>query len=292
MEALRELPDNSIDSVVTDPPYGLSNSTPEKVQQAIRAWVGGERGYVPHGKGFMDLEWDSFVPPPAVWDECYRVLKPGGMMAVFSGARTQDTMGISIRLAGFEVVEYLDWIYGSGFPKSLNVAKAIDKAAGKRGHSGKAFNVAGDYGGRNLQRSREYDDPPLVTEEAKKWDGWGTALKPAHEPIIILRKPAGDESEGNNRPLQSFLYQAKASVKERPTIEKDCGTVVSHPTVKPLRLMEWLCSLVTPEGGTVLDPFAGSGSTLEAAKRNGMSFIGVEFQEDYVRLCEKRLAGT
>ena len=113
LEVLRSLDDNSVDSVTTDPPYGLSNTKPAQVADVLAAWVTGDTEAVPAKKGgFMGADWDSFVPPPAVWQECLRVLKPGGHMAVFAGSRTQDLMGLSIRLAGFEIRDTLGWIYG------------------------------------------------------------------------------------------------------------------------------------------------------------------------------------
>jgi hypothetical protein len=157
----------------------------------LAAWVTGDTEAVPAKKGgFMGKDWDSFVPPPAVWAECLRVLKPGGHMAVFAGARTQDLMGLSIRLAGFEIRDTLGWIYGSGFPKSQNVSLQIEKQAGKRGHTAKGFVTAGDYGGRGLGApDTKVQHSPLTMGEAKQWSGWGTALKPAIEPIILARKP-------------------------------------------------------------------------------------------------------
>ena len=133
---LRSMPDSSVDSIVTDPPYGLSNIKPERIAEAITAWATGDRERVPDGKGFMGKAWDSFVPPPAVWDECLRVLKPGGHLVAFAGSRTHDLMGMSIRMAGFEIRDGLAWLYGSGFPKSMDVSKAIDKAAGVEGKRG------------------------------------------------------------------------------------------------------------------------------------------------------------
>ena len=128
LEELKKLEDNSVDAVVCDPPYGLSNTKPHQVADVLKAWVTGDTVSVPAKRGgFMGADWDSFVPPPAVWEECMRVLKPGGHMAVFAGARTQDLMGLSIRLAGFEIRDTLGWIYGSGFPKSMDISKAIDK---------------------------------------------------------------------------------------------------------------------------------------------------------------------
>ena len=133
LEVLKTLPDCSVDAIVTDPPYGLSNTKPAQVADVLKAWVTGDIEAVPTTKGgFMGKDWDSFVPPPAVWQECLRVLKPGGHMAVFAGARTQDLMGLSIRLAGFEIRDTLGWIYGSGFPKSMDISKAIDKQKHKK----------------------------------------------------------------------------------------------------------------------------------------------------------------
>lgn len=126
MERLKELPDNSVDSIVTDPPYGLSDN--KFVADTIERWIKGERDFIPDAKGFMGKEWDASVPPPAIWDECMRVLKPGGHLLAFFGSRTQDIGALSIRLAGFEIRDSIAWVYGSGFPKSLNVGKVIDKS--------------------------------------------------------------------------------------------------------------------------------------------------------------------
>ena len=199
LEELKKLEDNSIDAVVCDPPYGLSNTKPQQVADVLKAWVTGDTVSVPAKKGgFMGADWDSFVPPPAVWEECMRVLKPGGHMAVFAGARTQDLMGLSIRLAGFEIRDTLGWVYGSGFPKSQNISLQIEKQAGKRGHTAKGFVTAGDYGGRGLTSpDTKVRHSPLTMDEAKQWDGWGTALKPAIEPIILARKPL-DGTVANN----------------------------------------------------------------------------------------------
>jgi len=200
LDRLRELPDESVDAVVTDPPYGLSNTDPAHVSDALVRWVSGERDFIPEGKGFMGKAWDAFVPPPAVWDECLRVLKPGGHVLAFAGSRTFDLMALSIRLAGFEIRDSVAWLYGSGFPKSLDVSKAIDKAAGAerevigskiaspKGISGaesRSDSAAGAYGGE----AKEIDITAPATAEAQKWQGWGTALKPAFEPVVVARKP-------------------------------------------------------------------------------------------------------
>ena len=199
LDELKRLPDHSVDSIVTDPPYGLSTLRPDAVADVITRWASGERDYMPQTRGFMGRSWDGFVPPPAVWDECLRVLKPGGHMAVFAGARTVDLMGISIRLAGFEIRDTLGWLYGSGFLKSINVGRAVEEveAKGNRVPTGgrdkgiisteltdderRFCDWIRDHGGLTVQQqSREGDGP---------WAGWGTALKPAIEPIILARKP-------------------------------------------------------------------------------------------------------
>lgn len=187
VEVLRQFPDNSVDSVVCDPPYGLSKE-PDMVE-VMRHWLAGD-DYRHKGGGFMGKSWDSFVPGPAIWKECLRVLKPGGHLLAFFGSRTYDMGTLAIRLAGFEIRDQIMWVYGSGFPKSLDVSKAIDKAAGAEreatgvaGKSGSSRScMAGDFAGG------EYLSTAPATAEAKQWEGWGTALKPAHEPICVARK--------------------------------------------------------------------------------------------------------
>ena len=424
LEELKKLEDNSVDAVITDPPYGLSNTKPQQVADVLKAWVTGDTVSVPAKRGgFMGADWDSFVPPPAVWEECMRVLKPGGHMAVFAGARTQDLMGLSIRLAGFEIRDTLGWVYGSGFPKSMDISKAIDKAAGAEREvvdtkrlGGNAAQSTAEKGGTYATNTDSVGvaaiDVPITapaTFEAKQWDGWGTALKPAIEPIILARKPldgtvaanvlqhgvgglnidacrvegvprtthsdgnkrtrnggptmregfgvkdiptpapagrfpanvlldehaaaemdkqsghlspgarpgntatrpkfngatynsgkvydgkmdeprtAMDSGGGASRFFPVFKYQAKAPKRERPVIEREDGTKIQHPTVKPVALMEWLVELITPPNGVVLDPFAGSGTTLQAALNKGFTPIGIEQDADYIKLIEQRL---
>lgn len=323
---------DSIDAIVCDPPYGL---------------------------GFMGKKWDD-LPPGLPWAQaCMRVLKPGGHLLAFGGTRTYHRLTCAIEDAGFEIRDCICWMYGSGFPKSLNVSKAIDKAAGPSIETAPA------------------------TAAAAAWTGWGTALKPAHEPIVLARKPltgtvaatvlqhgtgalnidgcriATDENlnggtyssggnqfglPGDNRnkrgqgmfaegagrlpgqyeppsgrwpanvvldpdagalldeqtgilptsPVQPpfigasrFFYCAKASSKERSAgLENRNG----HPTVKPVAFMRYLCRLVTPPGGRVLDPFCGSGSTGIAAVLEGFNFIGLEREADYVEISRARIA--
>ena len=368
LEVMRGMADNSVDAIVTDPPYGLS---------------------------FMGKKWDYDVPTTELWAECLRVLKPGGHLLAFAGTRTQHRMAVRIEDAGFEIRDMIAWVYGSGFPKSHNIAKAIDREAGERGAVGKRFVVAG---GELPSPERNYVDPPIVLESARKWQGWGTALKPAMEPITVARKPLvgtvaanvleygagainvdgcrveletdcrllkggtyggnrgsdkGTSMFGTNtkgleyevpsangrwpanlihdgssdvvavfpdsngsgparklnrsaKPEQQgwgmnttasdvvslrdagtgsaarFFYCAKASKSDR-------GESNGHPTVKPTELMRYLVRLVTQPGGTVLDPFTGSGSTGKAAVLEGFEFIGIEREAEYVAIAEARI---
>lgn len=157
-KVLASLNADSVDAVVTDPPYGLSNISTPKVVMALTKWVGDDRGYVPGGAGFMNAKWDSFVPPPALWDEVFRVLKPGAHMFVFSGARTVNLMGTSIQLAGFELRDTIAWIRADGMPKGQEVSRMM---------------------------TRKGTSPDIVAQ----WEDWHSVLKPSMEPIIVARKP-------------------------------------------------------------------------------------------------------
>tara|TARA_B110000495_G_scaffold203492_1_gene227457 strand:- start:1578 stop:2753 length:1176 start_codon:yes stop_codon:yes gene_type:complete len=364
LEVLRGMPDNSVDSIVTDPPYGIS---------------------------FMAKKWDYDVPSVEVWTEAMRVLKPGGHALIACGTRTQHRMVVNIEDAGFEIRDVVSWIYGSGFPKSLNISKAIDKAAGAervkttpRGVAIGTNKTRVEQGYRKNEVAQSWNDEGAVTEAAKQWDGWGTALKPACEFFTLCRKPLsektiaanvlkwgtgginvdgcrvgkqdGDRTEYgvngierknsnnvygtqsgkiefdgtqgrfpanlihdgsqevldlfpvtksgsrkgsfNNGTFSSgevskeleasqgsaarFFYAAKASKKDR----EEGNT---HPTVKPTNLMAYLCRLITPTGGTVLDPYMGSGSTGKAAMSEGFQFIGIERDENYFAICQERI---
>jgi len=412
IDKLRELEDNSVDAVVTDPPYGLS---------------------------FMGKKWDYDVPSVEVWAECLRVLKPGGHLLAFAGTRTQHRMAVRIEDAGFEIRDMIAWVYGSGFPKSLDVSKAIDKRGGAQvawfgpwfrkwreqnnvtqkqvaalfpsktggltgcvanwelgfnmptpeqfnlmrakfglpfdsideaerevvgeknsGLSAGSGNTVGKFTDSRNERGMVNITAP-ATDAAKQWQGWGTALKPALEPITIARKPLigtvaenvlqhgtgainvdggrvefvsdadREESTAKNQhadfgtaPITNnivygdysmmkpknynppgrwpanfihdgseevtdllkdsarFFYCAKASKADR-------GENNHHPTVKPTDLMRYLCRLVTPPGGIVLDPFMGSGSTGKAAMLEGFKFIGMELDDAYFKIAEARI---
>lgn len=404
LEVMKSLPDNSVDAVVTDPPYGLS---------------------------FMGKRWDYDVPSVEIWQEVLRVLKPGGHLLSFGGTRTYHRMVVNIEDAGFEIRDQIQWIYGSGFPKSLDVSKAMDKQAGaEREVTGqdpiRVGRLVNQMNGSNPTGTwqagkRCVDITTPATESAKQWEGWGTALKPANEPICLARKPligtvaenvkthgtgamnidgcrvgsgekvgasgrwgfkaekgwnennvpsttqatfehtrgrfpanvihdgsdevvglfpqskstggtaslgafrngdvygkGRDERElrdpgfGDSGSAARFFYCAKASKADRnaglegfeikrPDVRTDTGMGTftekgvqpqrnCHPTVKPTELMRYLCRLITPPNGTVLDPFAGSGSTGKAATLEGFSFIGIEREEEYAEIARARIA--
>jgi DNA modification methylase len=386
---LADLPTDSIDACVTDPPYELA---------------------------FMGRKWDAsgIAYDAEVWAQVFRVLKPGGHLLAFGGTRTWHRLAVAIEDAGFEVRDSIAWMYGSGFPKSLDVSKAIDKAAGAQREvvGSKPWSNSAQHFVPNEDHTQRVnlDITAPATPAAKQWSGFGTALKPAHEPIVVARKPligtvaenvlahgtgalnidgcrigyasdadkeqalAGDafkrkdtsdkgwsrpwmedaervermnreakeraqggrwpanvildesqaaeldrqsgvvassgvyvgdglrRSEGNvavdfggmSRPgtmycdtggASRFFYVPKANSSERP---RDGDT--AHPTVKPVDLMRYLVKLVTPPGGTVLEPFAGSGTTAEACVIEGFRCIAIEMTEDYLPLITQRLS--
>lgn len=194
LATLKSIPDNTYDSIVTDPPYGMSDHEASDIIQALSAWIMGEI-YTPRMKGgMMGRGWDAFVPGPELWKECYRVLKPGGHILAASSTRTQDLLGIALRLAGFECRDTIVWIKSGGFPKSVNIAKVVE-AHLEHGRSDST--VTGD-GARDREdlhwsefpKSRKKTQPKTIErEEAKRYEGHGTALKPSHEPFLMFRKP-------------------------------------------------------------------------------------------------------
>jgi DNA modification methylase len=411
VEVMRTLPENSVDAVVTDPPYGLefmgkewdrlgggigeTTDTPD--------WYG--RGAPPFGGARNRIRYGSSAASMQEWHESWarealRVLKPGGHLLAFGGTRTSHRMVCAIEDAGFEIRDTIVWLYGSGFPKNHDVSKAIDKMAGAEREVAGLNLHAAKRTGHGKQGVLDSRGPGLggiesaqitvpATPEAEQWEGWGTALKPAHEPIVVARKPligtvaanvlthgtgalnidgcrigttkrvpgsgrratdriygtygAQDGSESGHDPnvgrwpanvvldeeagelldaqsgmskstggrafqttsavygeyanrfekrdpgfgdtggASRFFYCAKASRSER-------GEGNNHPTVKPLALMQWLVRLVTPPNGTVLDPFAGSGTTLLAAVTEGFNAIGIEREEEYIAIVKQRLS--
>lgn len=429
-EALRDIPDASVDSCVCDPPYALvsivkrygsANAAPAKDRDGL---------YKRAAAGFMGKQWDTgdTAFDPAFWVEVLRVLKPGAHLIAFGGTRTYHRLVCAIEDAGFEVRDQLAWLFGSGFPKSHDVSKGIDRAAGAEREvvgeipdrwtgAGSVLNFATD----RAQETVRVTGAP-ATDAAKQWQGWGTALKPAHEPICLARKPligtvaanvlqhgtgalnidasrieseprettpsgmdrlnaanaaqgyrpatyqkgtpaapdpslgrwpanvlhdgseevlrhfpetesgamkrdvgayAGenvtgflrgrsgpDNQHGDAGSAARFFYTAKADTEDRVSTCAECGArfvarrpdcgcrdasgqpakTRGHPTVKPVDLMAYLVKLVTPPGGLVLDPFAGSGTTGMACMREGFRAVLIEREAEYVEDIKRRLA--
>ena len=414
-EVLAELAffgDLQADSVVTDPPYHLQSIVKRLGSANAAPITGGSDGrYARAANGFMGKQWDGgdIAFQPDTWGLVYDVMKPGAHLLAFGGTRTFARMSVAIEDAGFEIRDTIMWVYGSGFPKSHDVSKGIDKAAGAErevigskvglpGYSMRANdtpdhrrNVLGVFDNAEV----ECAVTAPATDAARQWSGWGTALKPAVEPIILARKPligtvaanvlahgtgalnidgcrvpseggkhregkpsqdrrytsagatniaalpgprGGDPAgrwpanlihDGSDEVLAAFPaapgQQGKASSNpdsprtksiygelgraDDPMVPRgDTGSAArffysakaskadragsKHPTVKPLALMRYLCRLVTPPGGTVLDPFAGSGTTLQAAVDEGFAAFGIEREDEYVTDIRKRMGAA
>ena len=394
MAVLPTLAENSIDSCVTDPPYHLTSIVKRfGGNRAAPAQYGTDGAYARASAGFMGKQWDggNIAFRPETWAEVYRVLKPGAHLLAFGGTRTYHRMACAIEDAGFEIRDCIMWVYGSGFPKSHDVSKGIDKAAGAERDKVGRTRIDGkptghDGGWKNSACDVALVSGPAITDAARQWEGWGTALKPAVEPIILARKPPSEKTvaanvlrwgtgainvdgcripaDGGSPSIQRRQSPASESMgwrTERPangrwpanlihdggdevvgafpagrsagnypsesigtgngttylpqklqgTIYDDSGSAArffycakadaddriasKHPTVKPVDLMRYLCRLVTPPGGTVLDLFAGSGTTGEAAWRAGFSAVLIEreaeYQDDIGRRMKLCLAG-
>ncbi|MFW1950527.1 DNA-methyltransferase [Acinetobacter beijerinckii] len=348
LEVLNELSDNSIDSIVTDPPYGLK---------------------------FMGKKWDCEVPSIEIWQECIRVLKPGGHLLAFAGTRTQHRMACNIEDAGFEIRDMIAWIYGSGFPKSHNldgewqgwgtalkpalepITFARKPLIGKVAQNVEAYGT----GAINIDECRVQTDDQIVSVKNNniKGNAYNSENAGIRDTVYVQnqlgRFPANlihdgsdevksyfPEAKGQQGDLKKqrtnrqspngiyggmrpaldhaarietdksaarFFYCAKANRTDRnegtessktPMLQmnstmRDCENVDwskqngnFHPTVKPTELMRYLCRLVTPKGGVVLDPFMGSGSTGKAAILEGFSFVGIEREAEYFGIAQAR----
>jgi site-specific DNA-methyltransferase (adenine-specific) len=372
LDVMAAMPVGSVDAVITDPPYGLADLKPEIVTRALAEWLSGDRSYVPDGKGFMSRDWDKFVPPPAAWDACYRVMKPGAYLLAFAAPRTADLMGISIRLAGFEIQDSLHWIFGTGFPKAKSrlkpahepiimarkPAKANPPLPGldscKVSHVSEADlaesegkNRHADFGSGPRRHNGVYQGMPA--DDRTQYDGtagrWPPNLLLTHSaecreaetrdcapgcPVAEMDTQSGTTKSSGGSGDKSgktgaqtygtyahdrvgqnagglgdtggasrffpqlawspehdlpFMYCAKAPKSERPQLAD--GT--TWPAVKPLALICWLVRLVTPPGGMVADPFAGTGTTGQACIAEGFPCVLVEKDAVAAELIRERL---
>ena len=353
-EAMRQMPDASVDSVVCDPPYHLTSIVKRfGAENAAPAKSNGATGvYGRASKGFMGQTWDGgdVAFDPDTWAEVLHVLKPGGHLIAFSGTRTYHRMVCAIEDAGFEVRDQLAWVYGSGFPKSHNLdgewqgwgtalkpswepiclarKPLIGTVAGNvLQHGTGALNIdacrieASDEDKANINSKHAGMDPetyerpegvslnlskrpmPLQQAQAHDLGRWPANLCHDGSEEVLAGFPDSDSKGGGGSPASGywgnaggcdgmirddngsaarFFYCAKATTDER-------GEGNTHPTVKPIALMRWLVRLVTPKGGTVLDPFMGSGSTLLAAEAEQFNAIGCEMNEAYAAIAERRL---
>lgn len=302
-DKLKELEDNSVDSVVTDPPYGIS---------------------------FMGKGWDHGVPDASMWAEVFRVLKPGGHVVSFSSARTYHRSTVAIEDAGFEIRDQLMWVYATGFPAgSTDLGKATDKKLGRERTVTSTETVPDMRGNKTTSIGGSIDRGTMehtYTKGDGQFEGWGTRLKPAHEPITLARKPLSEKTvtancikwglgginiddsrlPDENRWPANFIhdgcfdqadwgkcfYVPKVSKKDRNeglSGTEDGLLANTHPTVKPTQLMHYLIRMVTPAGGLVLDPFMGSGSTGKAAVRFGYDFVGIEMEQQSFDVAKARI---
>lgn len=375
------------DSCVTDPPYHLTSIVKRfGSKDAAPAMVGATGAYARASKGFRGKEWDGgdVAFRPETWRAVYDKLKPGAHLIAFSGTRTYHRMACAIEDAGFEIRDQLQWIYGSGFPKSHDVSKGIDKALGLENQR-----EITHYKGQGPRSMFDGGKPRPASLPASQWNGWGTALKPACEPICLARKPLSEKSiaanvlkhgtgainieatrigtSGATSKLTSKLtsksetssvgkwlnaksgdpidagrwpanvlhdgsdevlagFPATDSVRSEVTSKPgavygngaglpshsgvygfdDSGSAAryfysakagpldrigsKHPTIKPVDLMRWLVRLITPPGGHILEPFAGSGSTGIAALAEGFDCTMIDLEADHVADIERKLA--
>lgn len=328
-ETLRDLRKNSIGALVTDAPYGLSKQ-PDMVE-VLQHWLAGD-DYQSNGGGFMGKSWDSFVPGPATWREVYRVLKPGAHGLVFAGSRTQDLMAMALRLAGFEIRDTLFWLYGSGFPKSLDLGDGLGTALKpayepiiliRKPTDGTIKNNLDTWGtgGINIDGCRVGDE--LLSPATRGVSKIGTFENADGNitPARVGRWPANIMHDGclEDETWSRYFYCPKTSkadrnegcehleymaggdmtggraedsaglISPRAGAGRTAGAINHHPTVKPTALMQYLCRLVTPAGGTILDPFLGSGSTGKAAVLEGFDFIGCEKTLEYIPIAQARI---
>ncbi len=307
-EILEVYPENYFSSCVTDPPYGLTSIT-ERFgdEDSAPATEGTDGRFARLSKGFLGQEWDGtgIEKDPTFWKQVLRVLRPGAYLLSFGGTRTYHRIACAIEDAGFEIRDTIGWLYGQGFPKShdlgdgfgTNLKPSFEPIIMARKPIAEKTNrdnrrVFGT-GGINIEQTRIplLDGERIPVNVLKDWSGFGQLLRPEYEqhfntdgrwPSNLIIEDAsilGDKAK--------FFYCPKPNKKEKQVVID--GVVVSHPTSKPIELMRYLVTLVTPENGIVLDPFMGGGTTGVACKELGFDFVGIEGQELYFRIAEQRI---
>ena len=308
LEEVQKLVDKGIqvDSIVTDPPYHLTSIVERFGKEGSAPAKDKDGAFQRQSKGFMGKEWDGgdIAFRKETWELFMKVLKPGGHLLAFSGSRTYHRMAVAIEDAGFNIRDQIMWLYGSGFPKSHNlgdgwgtalkpahepIVLARKKIEGTNKQNREKYGTAG----LNIDACRvglsEGDDPRLggkgtwKTDKMAKdvYDGGYTGVETGSSELG--RFPANVMHNGLEEDWARYFYCPKTSKAEK-------GKDNSHPTVKPIKLMKYLCRLITPKGGTVLDPFMGSGSTGIAAKDEGFEFIGIEREKEYFEIAERRVS--
>ena len=308
LEEVQKLVDKGIqvDSIVTDPPYHLTSIVERFGKEGSAPAKDKDGAFQRQSKGFMGKEWDGgdIAFRKETWELFMKVLKPGGHLLAFSGSRTYHRMAVAIEDAGFNIRDQIMWLYGSGFPKSHNlgdgwgtalkpahepIVLARKKIEGTNKQNREKYGTAG----LNIDACRvglsEGDDPRLggkgtwKTDKMAKdvYDGGYTGVETGSSELG--RFPANVMHNGLEEDWARYFYCPKTSKAEK-------GNDNTHPTVKPIKLMKYLCRLITPKGGTVLDPFMGSGSTGIAAKDEGFEFIGIEREKEYFEIAERRVS--
>lgn len=318
LEALRQWPDSSVNAIVCDPPYGMSENPPP-IADVLRAWLADEE-YVHRGGGIKKNEWDAWVPGPSTWKECLRVLKPGGYLIAFSGARTAYALTVAVDLAGFEIRNTLAWIHADGGGAyNHNIDQRFEKLI----TTGRSARPPGIKPEGKQWIKKTGGGVELTQPEAIAWKGWGTGLKPAQEPILMARKPMIGSYVENLREHGTGALNIDGCRVDDGTMARHPANVIhdgsdealygfpddkagfyfcakprgaergdnDHDTIKPVALMRWLCRLVTPPGGIIVDPFAGSGTTGAALVAEGFRGMLIERETKYCEQILNRFSG-